>query len=369
MISPHINYLLTFDQQDSKMNFKTVAVTGAAGHIGGQIAFDLLNRGYVVHATEWRGSSERLRHLNTHEKAGKNLKMFEAELTEEGSYDAAFEGCDAVMHVASPYTFRARDVQKEIVMPAVTGTLNVLKSCRAKGVGKVVMTSSFVAIHSSKSVTTPGYIHTEVDWNDTATKEYMPYVYSKKVAEQSAWEFVKNNDCGFDLVVINPVGVFGPALCKSMMSESMRMTVDILEGKYMGIVDFNVPFVDVRDVSLAHIKAMESPYAQGRYICAAQSGTGPTHLNDVVTVAIRNGFDVPKRDLTAPWISRLLKVISYLLPAQEGHVVRDLVGVKQTLSNEKIVRDLGMKFRGLDETFGDMFASLLQHGHLKKVQT
>lgn len=350
------------------MKYKTVAVTGAGGHIGGQIAFDLLNRGYVVHATEWRASSEQLHHLNTHEKAGKNLQTFEAELTEEGSYDAAFEGCDAVMHVASPYTFRARDVQKEIIMPAVDGTLNVLKSCMRKGVDKVVMTSSFVAIHSSRCVTTPGYIHTEDDWNDTATMNYMPYVYSKKVAEQSAWDFVKNNDCGFDLVVINPVGVFGPALSKSMMSESMRMTLNILEGKYMGIVDFNVPFVDVRDVSLAHIKAMESPYAKGRYICAAQSGMERTHLCDVVNVATRNGFQVPTRDLTAPWVSRLLKLFSYFLPAQEGHVVRDLVGVQQTLSNEKIVRDLDMNFRGLEETFGDMFASLFQHGHLKKVQ-
>jgi len=50
-----------------------------------------------------------VRHLLDIPKAGQKLKLFRADLIEEGSFDAAINGCDGVFHVASPVDFTPKD--------------------------------------------------------------------------------------------------------------------------------------------------------------------------------------------------------------------------------------------------------------------
>jgi nucleoside-diphosphate-sugar epimerase len=79
--------------------------------------------------------------------AAENLTLHSAELLEEGVFDNVVKGADYVLHVASPYVLSYKDAEKELIEPAVNGTLNVLKSVqRAGGVTRVVFTSSCVAI-------------------------------------------------------------------------------------------------------------------------------------------------------------------------------------------------------------------------------
>ena len=44
-------------------------------------------------------------------EAGEKLKLFRADLLEEGSFEAAFDGCDGVFHVASPVDFAPKDAE------------------------------------------------------------------------------------------------------------------------------------------------------------------------------------------------------------------------------------------------------------------
>ncbi|GJS85224.1 peptidase C48, SUMO/sentrin/Ubl1 [Tanacetum coccineum] len=90
-------------------------------------------------------------HLLKLDGAKKRLHSFEADLLEEGSFDAAIDGCDGVFHTASPF-FNT----KELIEPALKGTPNVLGSCsKASSVKRVVVTSSLAAVVFNARPKTP----------------------------------------------------------------------------------------------------------------------------------------------------------------------------------------------------------------------
>lgn len=68
------------------------------------------------------------------------------------------------------------------------------------------------------------------------------------------------------LTAINPVGVFGPIL-SSQVKTSVGVVAQLLAGKFPALPNAGIQVVDVRDVSAAHLKAMDDPSTAGeRYI-------------------------------------------------------------------------------------------------------
>ncbi len=130
---------------------RRVCVTGAAGFIAGHVIVDLLDDGHIVHATvRDLGDDAKRAHLDElKERYSGKLELFEANLLEPGSLDAALEGCDALIHTATAVILAAPDPQKQIIDVAVKGTQNVLDSvARAPSVKRIVMTSSIAAVMS-----------------------------------------------------------------------------------------------------------------------------------------------------------------------------------------------------------------------------
>jgi len=133
-------------------------------------------------------------------------------------------------------------------------------------VKKVIVTSSMAAVSDCFE---PGKIYDENDWNETSSLTRNPYYYSKVLAEKAAYEFVNNlpEEQRFELVTINPFLVMGPALDNSI-NASVSTFLDLLNGKFStGVPDLCYGIVDVRDVALSHILAMENPNSKGRYVC------------------------------------------------------------------------------------------------------
>ena len=189
------------------------------------------------------------------------------------------------MHVASPFTFTFKDAQKEIIDPALKGTLTLLNSClKSKSVKRVILTSSTYAIVDTvdKSKT-----YTENDWNESSSLTDNPYAYSKTVAEKAAWKFMEEKKPHFDLIVINPSMVLGPGH-KSSLSQSQEIILDILNGKHPVLIDLIFNIVDVRDVAKSHILAMEIENLKGRYLCMNKS----VHIKNVCGHISKNFKDV-----------------------------------------------------------------------------
>jgi len=79
-----------------------------------------------------------------------------------------------------------------VITPAVKGTENVLNAAnKAESVKRVVLTSSCAAIYGDPEERGKGHVFSEKDWCSTPSETVLPYFYSKKVAEEKAWEMVK----------------------------------------------------------------------------------------------------------------------------------------------------------------------------------
>jgi len=338
-----------------------ILVTGASGFIASHIIRELLERGYTVRGTLRRlEDRSKFDFLATLPGASERLTLVEADLMIDGSFDAAAEGCDVVIHTASPYLVNVSDPQRELVDPAVNGTLNVLHAAANAKVRRVVLTSSMAAISDEPQ---PNKVFTEEDWNERSTLVRNPYYLSKVKAERAAWKFVKSTTPLFDLVVINPFLVLGPSIGPELNTTNAIFR-DLLSGVYPGILALSWGLVDVRDVATAHVLAMEHPNASGRYLCAGET----YNMKQVVDVLRHAGYAkwtlLPKRDFSSAFFTWLMKLLSYTQPKGTGSYLRTHLGRVMLYDNSKIQCDLGLVFRPAKESVLETVADLKQRGHV-----
>ena len=251
---------------------KTVLVTGGTGFVGVHCILQLLQQGYTVKTTirSLRKKDDVLKML---EPAGdarfQQLEFIEADLTKDTNWDKAAMHCRYVLHVASPITLIVPKKEDEMIIPAVEGTLRVLKAARDAGVKRVVMTSNFGAVgYSHKDTAT---IITEECWTDPNEKGLSVYNKSKVLAEKAAWDFINREGGNLELSVINPMGIFGPSLGPDL-SSGFELLQKVLDGSMKRIPNITLGIVDVRDVADLHIRAMTNPVAKGQRFLALAGG-------------------------------------------------------------------------------------------------
>ena len=190
---------------------------------------------------------------------------------------------EAVIHTASPYHYNIQDAKKDMLDPAVIGTTGLLKAIKqsAPSVKRVVLTSSITTMMTTLiDPDSPHKTVSEQDWSpitwDEALKSEgaIAYFASKKFAEKAAWEFMEKEQPNFTLSTINPGQAMGPIFPWftpiDKVNTSNLIIRDMFLGKYKkGLPQTGLyPWVDVRDVALAHVKAAESEEAAGkRFSC------------------------------------------------------------------------------------------------------
>jgi nucleoside-diphosphate-sugar epimerase len=336
---------------------KTVMVTGGSGYIGSWIVKELLEKGYSVRITvRDKNKTAKFQHLlEMAQNSPGKLEVWEADLLKEGSFDDAARGCNSIIHVASPYTLRFKDAQKDLIDPALKGTQNVLNAATRSGtVKKVVLTSSVAAVHGDNiDMKTKGLAEfTEEHFNDTSSVNHQPYSYSKVLAETEAWKIYKSQN-SWNLVVINPSFVLGPPLTASSDSESLEVMKNILKGKLaMGAPDLWYGFVDVRDVAHAHIHALENPDAEGRYLLAEKT-MSMIGLANILNKLYGKKYRLPKT--TSPkWV---LYLVGPLFKVTAKYVSRN-VGYPLRLNSSKSREKLKLTYTPIEKSLEDMVTQM-----------
>lgn len=343
---------------------KTVLVTGATGYVAGRLVEKLLNEGHTVHAAVRNpDDTNKLKYLNEiAEKAPGKIIYFKADLLEEGSYDAAAEGCEIVFHTASPFSLNIKDPQKDLVDPALKGTRNVLSAAsKTDSVKRVVVTSSCAAIYgdSIDVAKMPNQILTENEWNTTSSLNHQPYSYSKTVAEKEAWKIAGEQN-QWELVVINPSLVVGPGINPHATSETFEIMKMLGNGSMkMGAPDLRIGAVDVRDLAVAHYNAGFLPNANGRNIISAENSS----ILDLAAKLRKNypNYPLPKR--------KLPKFLVWLAGPSQGmprQMVSKNIGHPWQADNSKSKKELNMTYRPLEVTINDFFGHLIEAGVIKK---
>lgn len=343
-----------------------VLVTGAGGYVASWLVKYLLDAGHTVHGTVRDPAKKAgLEHLHAlAARHGERLQLFKADLLDPGSFDAAMQGCELVMHTASPFVISGfKDANEALVRPALEGTRNVLESAnRTASVRRVVLTSSVVSIFGDNidARNVPGGVFTEEHWNTTSSVEHQPYPYSKVVAEREAWA-IRERQSRWDLVTINPGLVLGPSLTRASASSSLAVMKQLVDGTmFLGAPPLPMGVVDVRDVATAHIKAGFTPAARGRYAISAAETT-PLAMGTILRQQFGNKylfpwFEAPKFVvwLIAPLVGLTRRFVSLNV----GHPVRFDTGRSR--------RELGLEYRPLEQTVCDHFQQMLNDGIVRR---
>ncbi|CAN1266552.1 Phenylacetaldehyde reductase [Linum perenne] len=219
-------------RRESSNGGESVCVTGGSGCIGSWLVSLLLDRGYTVHATVKNLNDEKeTKHLLALKGAEALLHLHQIDLLDYDSIAAAVDGCAGVFHLASPCIVdKVHDPEKQLLDPAIKGTMNVLTASKEKGVKRVVVTSSISAITPSPNWPAD-VVKAEDCWTDVeyCKQNGLWYPLSKTLAEKAAWEFSKEK--GLDVVVVNPGTVMGPAIPPTL-NASMLMILRLLQGDF-----------------------------------------------------------------------------------------------------------------------------------------
>lgn len=350
------------DPPEPALSGELVLVTGGSGFIATHCILQLLAAGYRVRTTV--RSLKREPEVRATLKAagaepGDRLAFHAADLTADAGWDEAVAGCDFVLHVASPFPVNVPRHEDELIVPAREGALRVLRASRGAGVKRVVQTSSFAAV---------GYGHAQMDrpfnehdWTNMDGEGLTAYVKSKTLAERAAWDFMAREGGDMELAVVNPVGVFGPALAADF-STSIEIVRRMMDGALPGLPRITFGVVDVRDVADLHLKAMTDREAAGERFLAV---TGDfLSLRDMALLLKKGMGDaarrVPVRELP-DWLLRLVALVD----KSAGQIVPEL-GKRKNATNEKARRVLGWNPRPADEAVVSTAESLLRLGLLKR---
>jgi len=336
---------------------KTILVTGGTGYIGSWVVKYLLENGNTVRLTV-RDKSKKSKYNYLQAIATNNsgsLEIWEADLLKPDSYDDAAKGADWVFHMASPFTLKFKNAQKELIDPALKGTENVLSAVAKSGtVKKVVLTSSVAAVHGDNADMAEANL-SELDeshWNTSSSVNHQPYSYSKTLAEKKAWEIAENQS-NWKLIVINPSFVVGPTLTKQTKSGSLDFMNDIISGKFKtGAPDLSFGFVDVRDVAKAHILAAENDAAEGRNILAERT-MSVIELAKIIENQFPKKYKLPK--MKAP---KFLMYIIGGLFGITGKFVKRNIGYPLKLNATKSKKQLGLEYYPIEDSIRDMIASM-----------
>uniref|UniRef100_A0A0D9XF67 NAD-dependent epimerase/dehydratase domain-containing protein n=1 Tax=Leersia perrieri TaxID=77586 RepID=A0A0D9XF67_9ORYZ len=257
-----------------------VCVTGASGFIASWLIKRLLESGYhVVGTVRNPGDREKVSHLWRLPGAKERLQLVRADLMEE------------------------------MLIPAINGTLNVLRSCKKNPfLKRVVLTSSSSTL-----------------W----------YALAKISAEKAAWEFAKENS--IDVVTVLPSFVIGPSLSHEL-SVTASDILGLLQGDTERFSSYGrMGYVHIDDVASCHILVYETPQATGRYLC----NSVVLDNNELVALLAKQYpiFPIPRR-------------------------LRNPYGKQSYQLNTSRIQQLGLKFKGVEEMFGDCVESLKDQGHL-----
>ena len=347
------------------MSGELVLVTGGSGFIAMHCTLKLLAAGYRVRNTVRSLAREaevratlKAAGADVSDKASDRLAFFAADLTADAGWAEAAAGCDYVLHVASPFPVNVPKHEDELIVPAREGALRVLRAARGAGVKRVVLTSSFAAIGYGHAQVDRAF--TEHDWTSPDGDGVTAYAKSKTLAERAAWDFMAREGGDMELSVVNPVGVFGPALGADF-STSIEIIKRMMDGALPALPRITFGVVDVRDVADLHLKAMTDPEAAGeRFLAVAGEFVSMRDIGLMLKhrmgAAARR---VPTRELP-DWLLRVLARFDKSI----GQIVPEL-GKRKDATSEKALRVLGWSPRSAEDAVVATAESLVELGLLK----
>ncbi|KAJ7596306.1 D-lactaldehyde dehydrogenase [Mycena floridula] len=331
-----------------------ILVTGANGYIAAWVVRTLLEKGYTVRGTVRSDAKGKALSDQFASFGDKFEYAIVEDIVKEGAFDDAVKGVDAIEHTASPCYVENVDDPEEMIRPAVQGTVGVMKSAMEHGssVKHIVITSSTASICEDVP---ESRVFSEKDWNNLSVKNVEEqgreangddkYAASKTLAEKSAWDFKANNKVPWDIVVLNPPW---PCVHEVSKPSALNFSMGLL---YNAILLYKgMCWIDVRDLAIGHVLALEKQDAGGERIIVA---TGVSSWQDWYK-STSAAMDSANSISPSPIPSHNIKKGN---PGSSANTVPHL-----NYEMSKAPRILGFKGRSMQETIHDILADFERRG-------
>jgi nucleoside-diphosphate-sugar epimerase len=336
-----------------------VAVTGAAGFIGGWVVQTLLDRGYRTRACVRRVDDDAkvgfLKAMGGYSSG--RLTLHAADLDDAGCFDEIFAGCDGVAHVSHVSTYDDPDYVRR-TCDHLTASVE-----RSTTVRRVVVTSSVAAVISEADI--QELVRRPVVDEDRYPDESNPkrtaergqgYSMGKVIAQRAFSDAAGQSGGRWDAITVCPADNVGPILSAHQKSGGpwQHLIDEMLQGRceiFQGTGPYR-PWmtVDVRDDAACHVGLLEADYvANGeRYIAWS---TETRHYEDICTSIDRILPEL--RHDPGP----IVDATPERLKIREDEFRRIWAGLE--LHNDRIKAVVPIMFRPLDDSIRDCVESLL----------
>lgn len=317
-----------------------VLVTGGTGFVGSHSVRALVDGGHEVRLLV-RSPDRIVPALALHGLDGAEHVV--GDVTDPCAVSRALEGCDAVLHAANVYAFDPRRAG-EMLEVNQRGTELVLRTAHQRGLDPIVHVSSTIALlPNAGGVLTPD-----------APLGSPPGAYgrSKVAAERIARDL---QAAGAPVVIVTPGGVLGPL--DPHLGETVRLARDALRGHLPLLPAVWAPFVDVRDAAAVHAAVLERGRGPRRYLASA----GTLSVRDFVAQARRlTGRRLPAAPVPIRFAlaaGRAADLAQRALPIRLPINFEGLWSLANRVRADASAteRDLGVRFRALEESLADTY--------------
>lgn len=325
----------------------TVAVTGASGHVGGNLVRALLGQGRNVRVLARR--DRRALH-------GLDVEVVEGDLFDDASLARLVDGAKTVFHLAARISIAGPE-SGLVERTNVLGTRRVAEACLAAGVGRLVHTSSIHAFSTHPN----GEIVDETRAL-ALDRRHMDYDRSKA---RGTLEVLACVERGLDAVIVHPAGVIGPNDFK--VSRMGAVLLDLCHRRMPALVDGGYNWVDVRDVVDGLLAAERKGRRGERYLLAGRWA----HIAELAALVTRFTGRPTPRFATPRWLALPASYGSLLWGRMTGTTPRftpkavRTVSMHRYVSHMKATEELGYAPRPLEATIRDTLAWFAGAGMLR----
>jgi len=315
-----------------------VLVTGAAGHVGGALVRELLDRGEKVRVFVL--PSEDISSLN-----GMPLDVVKGNVLDRDALRPAMAGINKVFHLAGIISIMPghNDLMRQV---NVVGSGNVARAAREAGVKRMVYVSSIHALARPPK--------------GTAINESVPYdphnaagEYDQTKAEASL-AVLAEVEKGLDAVLVCPTGIIGPYYHRGGSPMHNQIRKWMKPGLHV-MINGQFDFVDVRDVARGMVLAAEKGRAGETYIIRGERITVDSLLG-----LVQEATGVKSRTVLVPMGLAMMAATLATLHARlwktgiqfTRYALETLVSNSE-VCGEKAARELGYLPRPMQETIKD----------------
>ena len=328
-----------------------IAVTGANGLLGNFVIRELISKNESVLALK-RSNSDTSMLADIDNK----ITWCDADILDPVSLHEAFEKVTHVIHTAAIVSFNPRRA-KEVLNVNVQGTRNVVNTCLALGIKRLVHISSVAALGRQKG-------QTRVDEKNKWVSNALNSVYAES-KYGSELEVFRGQEEGLSSVILNPSGILGPANWNRSSAQLFKYSWQ--EKPF--ITEGFLNYIDARDVASIAYQLLHHKIEGERFIV---SGGNISYENFFGKMAKLFNKKPPHIKLGKTLLNVLARIESFrtLFTSSEPLITPEtarFAGTEFLYENQKIKNLLQFEFQSIDQTLEWCCEYYIQKNQSKKI--